>query len=346
MSTINVNLMADNQGGSVAPISSVMRNRIINGAQTIDQRGSAGTPVQTGYATDRWAMVAVVGGKISLGQSSVAPSGFTNSLLTTSLSSYTLTANDTYGFQQPIEGFNIADLGWGTALAQSVTISFWVRSSLTGSFGGAVINSASNRSYTFNYTINSANTFEYKTVTILGDTTGTWLTNNGIGIALRFGVGSTGIYTQAAGSWGTANAVQPAGNVSLVGTNGATFYITGVQLERGTQATSFEYRQYGTELALCQRYFYWNGGVNDISFFNINSTNVGGAAKFPAQMRAVPTIAIYNSTTLNQVSLIGGGTGTFGAITGVSNSSLSAFNGTSLTGLGGVQFNYSASSEL
>jgi hypothetical protein len=237
-------------------------------------------------------MIAVVGGKISQGQSSVAPDGFTKSLLTTSLSSYTLTTNDTYGLIQPIEGFNTADLGWGTVNAKTVTVSFWVRSSLTGTFGGAVVNSAANRSYTFNYTISSANTYEYKTVTIPGDTTGTWLTDNGAGILLRFGVGSTGIYTQAAGSWGTANAVQPAGNVSLVGTSGATFYITGVQLEVGSSATSFEYRPYGTELALCQRYFQrlgqgFTGNAEGTTAISINE-------KFQVPMRATPTFTVVS----------------------------------------------------
>jgi hypothetical protein len=277
------------------------KNRIINGGMVIDQRGSAGTPVQTGFSVDRWSVIAVVGAKFNLGQSSVAPDGFTKSLVATSLSSYTLTTNDTYGISHHIEGFNVADLGWGTANAKTITISFWVRSSLTGTFGGAVINSAENRSYTFSYTINSANTYEYKTVTIAGDTSGTWLTDNGKGITLRFGLGSAGIYTQTAGSWGTANAVQPAGNVSVVGTNGATLYITGVQLEVGVTATSFDFRSYGTELALCQRYYEAAAQVNKHGAL-YDGTLYLGEIFYKVTKRAVPTV------TANA-----GGTGTVGS---------------------------------
>ena len=282
----------------------------------IDQRGSASTPVQTGYATDRWAIVAVIGGKFNLGQSTTSPDGFKNSLLATSLTSYILGSNDTYAIRQAIEGFNVADLGWGTANAKIVTVSFWVRSSLTGTFGGALTNGAGNRSYTFNYTINSANTWEYKTVTIAGDTTGTWLTDNSAGIELRIGLGSTGIYTQTAGSWGTANAVQPAGCVSVVGTNGATFYITGVQLEVGSSATGFEYRQYTTEVQLCQRYFQktynmgtkpgatggYAAGIYAGAIYNVKGTTAGVndvniTWQYKTSMRANPTITFYSPAT-------------------------------------------------
>jgi hypothetical protein len=345
-----VNLGVDNFGN--------MKNRIINGAMVIDQRGSAGTPVQTGFSVDRWAVVAVVGAKFNLGQSSVAPVGFTKSLVATSLSSYTLTTNDTYGIVQHIEGFNTADLMWGTANAKTITISFWVRSSLTGTFGGAVINSAENRSYTFSYTINSANTYEYKTVTVAGDTSGTWLTDNGKGITLRFGLGSTGIYTQTAGSWGTANAVQPAGNVSVVGTNGATFYITGVQLEVGTQATSFEYRQYGTELALCQRYacstfpvgtaWAQNSGANG-GVMTFYQPVYGGISAFfyPVQMRAAPTVTFYNPSGANSNWYLNNAATESSGTYGISSTSV----GTLITTVGNATLQYarvhaSASAEL
>jgi len=142
-----------------------------------------------------------------------------------------------------------------TANAQTVTLSFWVRSSLTGTFGGSVQNSAQNRSYPFTYTISAANTWEQKSVTIAGDTSGTWGTGNGVGIRLHIGLGVGSTFSGTAGSWAGANYLSATGATSVVGTNGATFYITGVQLEKGSTATSFDYRPYGTELQLCQRYF-------------------------------------------------------------------------------------------
>jgi hypothetical protein len=156
---------------------------------------------------------------------------------------------------QSIEGFNVADLGWGTASAKSVTISFWVRSSLTGTFGGALYNNSFNLSYPFTYTISSADTWEYKTVTIAGDTSGTWLTNNGIGLGVNFGLGTGSDFSGTAGAWTGSGLLSATGAVSVIGTLNATWYVTGVQLEVGSVATPFERRPYGTELALCQRYF-------------------------------------------------------------------------------------------
>lgn len=237
-----------------------MRNRIINGAMMIDQRnaGASVTPVALEYQIDRWRYFASQASKITMGQnqgSVTPPAGFTNYLGLTSSSAYSVLATDFFGYQQFVEGFNCADLGWGTSNAQTVTLSFWVRSSLTGTFGGSIQNSGTNRSYPFIYTISAANTWEQKTVTIPGDTSGTWLTTNGRGMSvnLMIGVGSNNSGT--AGVWAGADYRSATGATSVVGTNGATFYITGVQLEAGTTATSFEQRLYGTELALCQRYY-------------------------------------------------------------------------------------------
>jgi hypothetical protein len=190
-------------------------------------------------------------------QSSVAPAGFTNSLLiTTTSADASLGATQFSLLAQRIEGFNIADLGWGTANAQPVTLSFWVRSSLTGTFGGSFGNGSFNRYYAFSYTINSANTWEQKSITVAGDTTGTWATNNGIGIQVNFGLGVGSTYSGAAGSWGSSALFSTTGATSVIGTLSATWQVTGVQLEKGSTATSFDYRPYGTELALCQRYYY------------------------------------------------------------------------------------------
>jgi hypothetical protein len=266
VSQIQVNQINDASGGVLAPISSVMRNRIINGAMVISQRDgiSSITPTVNTYTLDRFVVVMTQASKFSVQQNAGAvtpPVGFSNYLGITSTSAYSVTTNDTFLMAQSIEGFNVADLDWGTANAKTVTLSFWVRSSLTGTFGGALTNNAANRSYPFNYSVPVANTWTAVSVTIPGDTTGTWLTNNGTGISIRFGLGSGSTYTGTAGSWAAGNLVQPTGSVSVVGTSGATFYITGVQFERGTQATSFEYRQYGTELLLCQRYYQKFQGV-------------------------------------------------------------------------------------
>ena len=128
---------------------------------------------------------------------------------------------------QTIEGFNIADLGWGTANARSVTISFWVKASITGTYTVAFRNSALNRSYRATYTINAANTWEYKTVTVAGDTTGTWLTDNGAGIRVGFTLGAGSDFIDTGNVWSALEDFAATGQTQWISTNGATFYITG-----------------------------------------------------------------------------------------------------------------------
>ena len=238
--------------------ASIMKNRIINGAMVIDQRnaGASVTP-NNSYTLDRWNFVNSQTGKVTCQQNAgsvTPPVGFVNYLGLTSTSAYSVTTNDYFFLNQGIEGYNIADLGWGTANAKTITISFWARSSLTGTFGGVLENEGVDRNYVFSYTISAANTWEYKTVTIAGDTTGTWNTTTAHGIRLNFSIGAGSGVSGSAGSWGTTRYLGLTGAVSVVGTSGATFYITGVQLEVGSSATGFEYRQYTTELQLCQRY--------------------------------------------------------------------------------------------
>ena len=279
------------------------RNRIINGDMRIDQRndGAAVTPSGgTGYfSCDRWQQWLSQNSKYSIQRSTVAPAGFANSLLATSLSAYTVLTTDNFALNQNIEGFNAQDLGWGTASASSITLSFWVRSSLTGTFGGAFSNSAVNRSYPFTYTISAANTWEQKAVTIAGDTTGTWLTDNGIGIRLWFSIGAGSTYLGTAGSWAGADYRGATGQTSVVGTSGATFYITGVQLEPGTVATPFERRSYGQELALCQRYY--ESGRASATGGAPTSTTFSFIHTFMVLKRAVPTMA----GTISVVNLTG-----------------------------------------
>jgi hypothetical protein len=281
---------------NAAGLGFAMRNRIINGAMMIDQRNDgAAVTVTTGvYTLDRWRAYTNVASKFSVQQSSTAPTGFKNSTLITSLSAYSVAADDQMIFFQKIEGFNVSDLGFGTASASTVTLSFWVRSSLTGTFGGALRNSAANRSYPFSFTINSANTFEYKTVTVAGDTSGTWLTDSGVGLEVLFSLGTGSTASGTAGAWAASGAVSVTGAVSLVGTNGATFYITGVQLEKGSTATSFDYRPYGTELALCQRYCQIIAKDNEQAipsgWYFSSSTELATDMRLTPPMRTVPTL--------------------------------------------------------
>jgi len=274
------------------------KNRIINGAMVIDQRnaGASVTPTSGSYTLDRWTYAATQSSKFSLQQNAgsvTPPVGFVNYLGLTSLSAYSIVTSDLFGFQQRIEGFNTSDLAWGTANAASVTLSFWVRSSLTGTFGGSVRNHDASRSQPFSYTISAANTWEYKTVTLVGDTSGTWLTTNGIGISLFFSLGAGSTVSNTPGVWYAGSFVAPTSATSVVGTNGATFYITGVQLEKGSTATSFDYRPYTTELQLCQRYLpVALSGNNDVSGSGVcmgTTTNFNIALPFKVPARTAPT---------------------------------------------------------
>ena len=288
--------------------ASTLKNRIINGAMVIDQRnaGASVTPANGTYTLDRWQTTQTTASKFSVQQNAgsvTPPVGFSNYLGVTSLSAYSVGASDIFSTLQGIEGYNIADLGWGTANAKTVTLSFWVRSSLTGTFGGA-LNSGTTRSYPFNYTISSANTWEQKSITVAGDTTGTWNTINNVGLQVWFNLGTGSTYSGTAGSWAAANYVSATGATSVVGTSGATFYITGVQLEVGSSATGFEYRQYTTELCLCQRYYSKtfpqnvapaNGlGTNYFLGYSPNSANPITIWKFPVTMRSSPTVTLFN----------------------------------------------------
>lgn len=299
---------------SISGLGYGFKNRIINGGMVIDQRnaGASVTPTTTQYVLDRWQITVAQASKLSVQQSSTAPAGFVNSTLITSLSAYSVGASDYFDYRQSIEGFNVADLAWGTANAATITLSFWVRSSLTGTFGGAVKNSAANRSYPFTYTISAANTWEQKSISIAGDTSGTWLTTNGAGLILQIGLGVGSTFSGAAGAWAGANYLSATGATSVVGTSGATFYITGVQLEKGTVATSFDWRPYGTELALCQRYaqVIRSNASSTTGLANLgclSSTRAYGEVLLEMQMRSAPTISFSAANTFTTRNNSGSG---------------------------------------
>ena len=300
-------------GSATAQLSSLnggalsgARNRIINGDMRIDQRNAGASASLTSsqtYFLDRWFAVEDTDGTMTIQQSSTAPTGFQNSaILTTGTADASLGSTQLAYVAQKPEGFNVADFDWGTANAKTVTLSFWVRSSLTGTFGGAISNSAFNRSYPFTYSVSAANTWEQKSVVIAGDTSGTWPKTNGIGMQIFWGLGVGSTYSGTAGSWAGTGYISATGATSVIGTAGATFYITGVQLEAGSVATPFERRSFGQELALCQRYFQ-PVGVGAYGRSN-STTSVEMTAKYNVAMRATPTITFGGFsgavTTLDQ----------------------------------------------
>ncbi len=298
-----------------------MRNRIINGAMVIDQRNAGASvtaPVgANSWATDRFALQATQTSKFTGQQNAgsvTPPAGFKNYLGLTSSSAYSVISSDFFLCTQWIEGYNAADLGWGAAGASTVTLSFWARSSLTGTFAGSINNADYTRSYPFTYTISSANTWEYKTITIAGDTAGTWGTTNGRGIGVQFNMGAGSSLQGTANAWNAGFFVGVSGQQQVVGTNGATFYVTGVQLEAGSTATAFEYRSYGAELYLCQRYF-WPYIFGDSAGqtpgpvgWGESTTQILAPVQYPQTMRANPSISTTNTAGEFRVRYAGAAT--------------------------------------
>ena len=307
--SVNADLMTTSDGVSSSGLYG-FKNRIINGAMVIDQRnaGASVTPTDGQYSLDRYLFGVSQTSKLTAQQNAGAvtpPVGFSNYLGVTSSSAYSITSTDFFDIQQRIEGFNTSDLAWGTANAKTVTLSFQVYSSLTGTFGGCIRNSAQNYSYVFSYSISSANTWTQISVTIAGPTAGTWIGGtNGVGMIVQFSLGMGSTLSNTAGSWYSGNYRAPTGSTSVVGTNGATFYITGVQLEKGSTATSFDYRPFGTEESLCQRYYYRvkanSGGAG---LFGVgwcrSSTEATVSIPYPTAMRTNPTALEQSGTAAN-----------------------------------------------
>ncbi len=299
------------QGAAASPY--VLKNRIINGAMMIDQR-NAGASVTANdgiFGADRFKISTGYSSKATIQQSTTAPTGFNNSILLTSSAATSTASGDYMTLIQTIEGLNVADLGWGTANAKTVTLSFWVRSSLTGTFGGSINNSGNSRSYVFTYTISAANTWEQKTITIAGDTSGTWLTTNGIGFIVRWSIVMGSTYSTAStNTWLAGDYEGATGQTQILNTNGATFYITGVQLEIGTSATPFERRLYGQELMNCYRYYYLPSKGQMGAY--VTSSNITVGYTFPVTMRASPTLSGTSATfTYTKPWVVGGLTGQF-----------------------------------
>jgi hypothetical protein len=284
------------------------RNRIINGDMRIDQRNAGAAVTNSGpiYTVDRWTWFTESGSGHNIQQVSDAPASFNNSLRVTIGTGAAPSAAQQNIVWQPIEGFNVADLGFGAAGAATVTFSFWAKSSIAGTYNVWIQNTGSARSYVSTYTISAPNTWEKKSIVFAGDTTGTWLKTNGVGLFAGFSFGCGSSFDVTANTWTSGNLKSTLGATNLVATSGATFYITGVQLEAGSVATPFERRPFGTELVLCQRYFEKSYDLNvvpgTISFegaLTIPPSTSGRqtGAYFSVRKRATPTMTLFSPIT-------------------------------------------------
>ena len=308
MSTLAVDAIVDSSNGNTATINGATptayntmgKNRIINGAMEIDQRNAGASVAFTSnaYSLDRWVGAVGTASGTTIQRSTTSTAGFSNSALITIGTGASPAAGAVNRIYQVVEGYNIADLAWGTASAATVTLSFWVRSSVTGTFSGAMYGASTIQSYLFTYSISSANTWEQKTVTVTGPTTGTWDSTNGTGVYVNFDLGSGSTFKNTAGAWVTGTYIGATGATNLCTTSGATFYITGVQLEAGSVATEFERRPYGTELQLCQRYYFQMGTTANYEHYGIGVVQSGGSTtivNMPVAMRASPTLSYDGS---------------------------------------------------
>jgi hypothetical protein len=336
------------------------RNRIINGDMQIDQRNAGASGTADGYTVDRFQYYGSQATKATWQQNAGAvtpPTDFINYLGFTSSSSYSILSTDQFLVKQDIEGLNVYDLNWGTANAKTVTLSFYVRSSLTGTFGGAFQNSSANRNYPFSYSISTSNTWEKKTITIAGDTSGTWLKTNGKGIAVIFSLGTGATYSATAGAWTASSFITSAtGATSVVGTNGATFYITGVQLEAGEQASGFEFMPIDVNLGRCQRYYQntFNTGnipgtsTSPLDAVFVSAWNDGNSSipRFNTIMRASPTVTLRPSASTTTGQVNSNGTNRSATASEISTKGVSYIAITSGAANVYVGFTYEASAEL
>ena len=278
------------------------RNLIINGAQTVSQRHGTSAVTSDQYLTDRFTSANNNhSGAWSWQQVTDAPAGFKNSLKFTTTTADATTATNQYSLlRYYTEGNDTAHLDFGSSDAKGITLSFYVKSSLTGTFGGSIGNNAQNRSYPFTYSISSASTWERKTVTLSGDQSGTWETGVSTGLRINFSMGTGTSYQGTAGAWNGDTDFSATGETSVLATLNATWQITGVQLEVGEQATPFEHRSFGDELRRCQRYYQQIGSgygkASSTSAFDCSVT-------FNPPMRTSPTVS-DNGTTVQITNIV------------------------------------------
>ena len=272
-------------------------NLVINGAMQIHQRGGTIT-LGTGLTTtlDRMTFYKSHGGTNTVEQSADAPVGFANSLKAiTTVADSSVSATDRVALLYRMEGLDASRLEFGTANAQTITISFYVRSSITGTHGGAVGNGSDNRAYPFTYTISSADTWERKSITVAGDTSGTWATTNARSLQVAWGLGVGSTYSGTAGAWESADRNSATGaTTGVLTTANATWYITGIQIEIGSQASDFQHRSFAEELELCKRYYQVSGSIKGLPMVRYEGTGNGKAYsnwRLIPEMRATPTVS-------------------------------------------------------
>ena len=301
---------------SVNAVNSGRKNMIINGDMMIDQRnaGASATTTASVYMADRFQLYAsTINNAQTYQQVAEAPAGFNKSLkITNSSTAQAAGSNALFTPRQRIEGYNIAHLNWGTSDAQTVTISFWVKASVTGTYPLAINNGNFDRSFVTNYTVSVANTWEKKTATIAGDTSGTWAVDNTTSMIIMFSLDTNTTYqTSTVDAWQATAARGTSSDVHFLATASATWQITGIQMETGSVATDFEYRSYGEELALCQRYFEKlgrGGGYAGDRAYN-HSSRIVNLPTWATTKRADPTVTIYSyDGTANAMSGYSSGT--------------------------------------
>ena len=325
------------------------RNLIINGAMQVSQRGTSFTGHGAGvnYGIDRFFDFHNSDGAFTLSQeTSVVPVGFSHALkVQTTTADASIAAGQRLILGQRLEGINVAHLNWGTSNAKTVTLSFYVRSSVTGTHGGAIGNGSDNRNYPFTYTISSADTWERKTITIPGDQTGTWATTSARSIQVTWGLGVGSTYSGTAGAWAAGDKNSATGaTTAVIGTLNATWYLTGVKLEVGDTASDFEQLSFGEELQSCYRYYRVVGPygnpyqTNGVGYY---ISHAGSGMQNNENRVAIPYFetAFRSAPSITHVNYSNGGTG---ALTEFSSGTVRSQTGAwdlSINGGGYAQFN-------
>ena len=373
MSTLKVDTITDSSSGLTTTINGFTpnignmrgRNIVINGNMLIAQRGTGASTANNGFAVDRWKNISNTT-DFSAQQSSVVPSGqeFTKSLHITPTATKAHSGSDYFFTSHYVEGYNIGGLGYGTSGAKTITISFWVRSSKTGTYSLGMKNSVANRSRQNEYTISVADTWEKKTIVVPGETTGSWPVDNTRGIAFDFCLAGQAAATSSVNTWLPNNSNMSSNQVNFFDNTNNNFYLTGVQVEVGSEATEFDNRSHGEELSLCERYFetsYLTGITpgsapqgNGAVYANTHTTSSypsAGEVRWRTKKRATPAVVIYNSQTGTTNSVYGHDNGVNTAITAVNSISENGFGVFYASGGGftaGYRFtyHYTADSEL
>ena len=293
------------------------RNIVINGDMQIAQRSTSVASITTeGYYTvDRFKLLISSLGTFTQSQSTDVPSGygFANSLkMDCTTADATPSANDYLILNQLFEGQNLQYLKKGTANALPLTAAFWVKSTKTGTFILELIDDDNSRSISKSYTVNVSNTWEFKTITFAGDTTGTLTNDNGTSLVLSFWLGAGSDFTSGAlaTSWGASvSANRAVGQVNIADSTSNDWYITGVQLEAGEQASGFEFMPIDVNLARCQRYYFLkaSGSSQDIGMAAYyTSSDLRTSFCFPTTMRTTPSIDVKTVTNGYDVRVNGG----------------------------------------